>query len=866
MNTPEDSAPKAAVKTIALPEFCLVVLIGPSGAGKSTFARKHFLPTEVISSDACRGMVADDENDQSATGPAFDLVHFIAEKRLQGRRLAVIDATNVRGEDRAEYVRIARRCHALPVAIVLNPGEEVCQARNAERPDRQFGPHVVRNHIRALKRGIRKLPKEGFRQIHELRSVAEMETVVMERQPLWTDKRHESGPFDIIGDVHGCCDELEALLAELGYQVRFGGEGEARRCEVVPPPGRRAVFVGDLVDRGPRSPDVLRLVMSMMAAGSGFCVIGNHENKFLRWLHGRNVKPTHGLAETIAQMEGEPEAFRDEVRGFLNGLLSHHWLDGGRLVVAHAGLREDMIGRASGAVRSFCMYGETTGETDEFGLPVRYNWAADYRGDAMIVYGHTPVPEAEWLNRTICLDTGCVFGGKLTALRYPELELVSVPAARTYFEPVRPLEQPAEPRSAQAIADDMLDLDDVRGKRMIQTRLHRAVTVNEANSAAALEAMTRFAINPKWLVYLPPTMSPSETSEREGLLEHPTEAFAYFRKQDVASVICQEKHMGSRAVILLCRSVDAARRRFGTTGEESGVVYSRTGRDFFFDADKSEAVLARLRSAADGAGLWDALETDWLALDAEIMPWSAKAQALLRQQYAPVGTAARLALAAREEAYRAAALRGVDLDGRDAVAGERVLQAADYAAAYRRYCWPVESLDDYRIAPFHLLASEGAVHMDKGHRWHMDRIASLTVGSDPLLMATQFRVVEPADDAGVAAATEWWRELTEAGGEGMVVKPLDFIARGPRGFVQPAVKCRGKEYLRIIYGPDYDAPENIARLRRRGLGRKRSLAAREFALGHEALHRFVAREPLRRVHECVFGVLALESEPVDPRL
>ncbi|WP_193367143.1 polynucleotide kinase-phosphatase [Pelagibius marinus] len=854
------------MKTINLPEFCLVVLIGPSGAGKSTFARKHFLASEVISSDFCRGLVADDENDQSVTGAAFDLVHFIAEKRLQGRRLAVIDATNVRSEDRASYVRIARKFHALPVAIVLNPGESVCQERNAARPDRQFGPHVVRNHIRALKRGIRKLQKEGFRQVHEFRSSEEIEVVEISRQPLWTDKRAESGPFDIIGDIHGCCDELESLLAGLGYEVHFEGEGEARRCTVAAPAGRRAVFVGDLVDRGPRSPDVLRLVMSMVRAGTAFCVIGNHENKFLRWLNGRNVKPTHGLAETIAQMEEEPESFREEVRTFLDGLLSHAWLDGGKLVVAHAGLREDMIGRASGAVRSFCMYGETTGETDEFGLPVRYNWAADYRGRTTVVYGHTPVPEAEWLNDTICIDTGCVFGGKLTALRWPERELVSVPAVRTYFEPARPLQPQAKAREAQAEADDMLDLEDVRGKRQIETRFGGRMTINEANAAAALEAMTRFAVNPKWLVYLPPTMSPSETSRREGLLEHPLEAFDYFRKEQVATVVCQEKHMGSRAVMVVCRSPEVAQARFGTLGPESGAIYSRTGRDFFLDGEKTEAVLARVRQAADRAGLWDSLESDWFVLDAEIMPWSAKAQSLLRVQYAPVGVAASMDFAARAEVFQAAAARGIDVEDRDLTALRQFALAGRYAAAWRRYCWPVENLDDYRIAPFHLLASEGAVHTDKDHRWHMAQLAALTCGDDPLLMATSHRFVDLDDPEAVDGAVFWWETMTEAGGEGMVVKPLDFFAKGPRGFVQPAVKCRGKEYLRIIYGLDYDQPGNLERLRNRGLGRKRALARREAALGQEALERFVAGAPLRRVHECVFAVLALESEPVDPRL
>ena len=852
--------------TISLPDYCLVVLIGASGSGKSTFAHKHFLATEIVSSDQCRGIVADDENDQSATGPAFDLVNYITEKRLEGRRLTVIDATNVRPEDRRQYVSLAKKYHALPVAIIINPGEDVCHERNKGRPDRQFGPHVVRNQTRSLKRGVRGLKREGFRQIHEFRSVEEIDAIEVARQPLWTDRRTETGPFDIIGDIHGCCDELEALLGELGYGVRFSGEGDDRRAIVTTPLGRRVVFVGDLVDRGPRSPDVLRIVMAMVEAGQALCVIGNHENKFLRWLNGRNVTVSHGLGETIEQFEAEAESFRENVRAFLDGLVSHYWLDNGKLCVAHAGLKESMIGRASGAVRSFAMYGETTGETDEFGLPVRYNWAADYRGRAKVVYGHTPVLEAEWLNGTICLDTGCVFGGKLTALKYPEMELVSVPAAKTYFEPVRPLDPAGHERPAQAEHDDMLDLDDVRGKRIIETRLSRTITIAEPNSAAALEVMSRFAMNPKWLVYLPPTMSPSETSEEDGLLEHPAEAFAYFRKEGVREVVCEEKHMGSRAVIIVCRSGEVAQERFGVTDHETGAIYTRTGRAFFSDLQTTEALLARMRAAMDETGFWKSFNTDWAVFDTELMPWSAKAQALLRGQYAPVAAAARLSTDATLAAFSAASSRGVDVGDVAERLARRKDQVASYADVYRHYCWDVDSIDDYRIAPFHVLATEGAVRMDKDHRWHMETIASLAATGDRVVMATTWRVVDLENEQACSEAVDWWLAHTGDGGEGMVVKPLDFIQRGKKGLVQPALKSRGREYLRIIYGPEYDAPENLKRLRKRGLGRKRSLASREFSLGHEALHRFVDREPLRRVHECVFGVLALESEPVDPRL
>ena len=226
-----------------------------------------------------------------------------------------------------------------------------------------------------------------------------------------------------------------------------------------------------------------------------------------------------------------------------------------------------MIGRGSPAVRDFALYGETNGEIDEYGLPVRADWAAGYRGKTTVVYGHTPVPEAEWVNNTICIDTGCVFGGKLTALRWPEKELVSVPAAVTYFEPVRPLARTAYERSAQNAADDLLDYSDVAGRRWIDTGLMKRIVVAGENAAAALEAMSCFAIAPQWLIYLPPTMSPVETSKEDGWLERPEEAFSFFRERGQSEVMLQEKHMGSRAVIAVCRDTDVARARFGTMTE-----------------------------------------------------------------------------------------------------------------------------------------------------------------------------------------------------------------------------------------------------------------------------------------------------------
>ncbi|KNE84283.1 MULTISPECIES: polynucleotide kinase-phosphatase [Streptomyces] len=961
---PRESAaparPARPGRTLAVTDLSLVVLIGATGSGKSTFAARHFKPTEVISSDFCRGLVSDDENDQTASRDAFDVLHYIAGKRLAAGRLTVVDATSVQSESRRQLIALAREHDVLPIAVVLDVPERICAERNAARPDRAGMPrHVVQRHQRELRRSLRHLEREGFRKVHVLRGPEEIDAAEIVRERRYNDLRHLTGPFDIIGDVHGCRSELETLLGRLGYALRYDEAG--RPVGAAHPGGRTAVFVGDLVDRGPDSPGVLRLVMNMVEAGTALCVPGNHENKLGRYLKGRNVRVSHGLAETVAQMEKEDDAFRARVRAFIDGLVSHYVLDGGGLVVCHAGLPEKYHGRTSGRVRSHALYGETTGETDEFGLPVRYPWAEDYRGRAAVVYGHTPVPRTSWLNNTICLDTGCVFGGRMTALRWPERELVDVPAERVWYEPVKPLDSGA-PGGAEGRP---LDLGDVTGRRVIETRHHGRVAVREENAAAALEVMSRFALAPELVPYLPPTMAPCATSAEEGYLEHPAEAFAGYRADGVREVMCQEKHMGSRAVALVCRDAETAAERFGVPeGGVPGAICTRTGRPFLDDPELTRRILARLAECAETAGLWAELDTPWLLLDAELMPWSLKAAGLLRHQYAAVGAASRAVFPGVLDALEAAAARGAGAPGLLDRQRERLADAEAFTAAYRRYCWPVgdparpwpgaaaesgdsggadgadalagaggsgvrgeaetdgcragdgpgtDGLDGIRLAPFQLLAAEGRNLATEPHdiqlAW-IDRLieaeaamaarrgagrpaadtaaegvrapaATATGGpgggapsSGPrparvnrLLHPTRRLLVDTADEASVAAGVRWWLELTGAGGEGMVVKPLRPLARDGRGrLVQPGVKVRGREYLRIVYGPEYTRPENLERLRARHLGHKRSLALREYALGLEALDRLAGGEPLWRVHEAVFAVLALESEPVDPRL
>jgi protein phosphatase len=836
---------------IEIPEFALVALIGTSGSGKSTFGRTHFLPNEVLSSDAFRGWVDDDENSQDATIDAFEALHFVLGKRLKRGRFSVVDATNVQPEARRPLLKLADQWHALKVAIVFDIPESICHARNELRSDRQFGPHVIRNQRNELRRSLGLLRREKWHKVYVLKP-EDVENAEIVRSRIWSRKPEEHGPFDIVGDLHGCREELEELLTSLGWQSG---------PDWVHPEGRKLVFLGDFVDRGPDPVGVLRIVMSAVKREVALCVPGNHDIKLLRALHGKDVSRNHGLAETMAALEQESEEFRAQVREFLDSLVSHAVLDDGKLCVAHAGLREEMQGRGSAAIREFALYGETTGEIDEFGLPVRYNWAGEYRGRTTVVYGHTPIPEPEWLNNTINIDTGCCFGGRLTALRYPERELVSVAARQVYSEPIRPVQPVQEVATGEHT--HLLVLEDVVGRRSVEVANGKRVTIREENAIAALEVMSRFATDPRWLIYLPPTMSPCRTSTRDGYLEHAEEALDYYRHVGVAQVVCEEKHMGSRAVAIVCRSNDVAKKRFGVETGESGIITTRTGRRFFDDIDLEQTVIRRIESAADRAGIFQELESDWLLLDLELMPWSAKAQGLLRSQYAPVGTAALHATTFLEETSQKLAERGVDGLPFDVAA--RRDAAVKFTDAYRRYCWTVSGIDDYKLAPFHLLASEGKVHVDKTHVWHMETLGRI-VREDDLLKATPWRLASLEDEAQVHAACEWWESLVASGGEGMVVKPVNFIATSDGRPIQPAVKCRGPEYLRIIYGPEYLRTENLSRLRKRGLGRKQALAANEFALGVEAMQRFVRYEPLRRVHECVFGVLALESEPVDPRL
>ena len=246
-----------------------------------------------------------------------------------------------------------------------------------------------------------------------------------------------------------------------------------------------------------------------------------------------------------------------------------------------------------------------------------------------------------------------------------------------------------------------------------------------------------------------------------------------------------------------------------------------------------EVFLERIRTALDKSGFWEEFRTEWGCFDCELMPWSAKAQELLKTQYAAVGTSATVALKESilqmEKTLRRSDLeRGYmirpetqslefDIEGVLARYQKRQPLIRNYIEAYRQYCWKVNNIDDLKLAPFHILATEGQLYVDKNHEWHMESLARICREDERLLLATPYKIVDVANPESVDEGILWWEESTGQGAEGMVVKPYDFITNSKRGLIQPALKCRGREYLRIIYGPEYTLEDNLRRLRSREL-------------------------------------------------
>lgn len=864
------------MRTIHLPHTGIVLFVGPSNSGKTTvlnrlIAEKVILPSEVVSSDQFRVLVSDVEyitwNDRprdeadalydeynQISKEAFQAMDFLIEKRCRLNKLTLIDATHLRVEDRERYLEIAKKHHVPASATVLNVPEKELLERDSER-EFPRGKKRIKQQFQQFQKTLRSIKKEGFQRCYILNE-EEIQALEVHRlkNPLVIDV---GNGIDLIGDIHGCYDEFIELLGKLGYL-------ENQEGYYVHPDGRKILSLGDVMSRGPRSIDTLQFFHKHVEAGLAYMIDSNHGWKIARWLDGRQVTLAHGDEKVEAEFEiFEKQAGKDavdllkkQVKEMLLEAKSHYIIqkNGVNVAVAvHAGIKDYYIGKQSPRISDFCRYGDTDG-LDENGKPLRKDWTLNHKSSELILWGHDPKPQPLQINHTLNIDQGVVFGGRLTAIRYPEMDLVSVKAKQDYANvPDNPLREWESKRLAPPNIRKFID------GFAVSTEQNRHIAIAADGVKSALDDLSHFTVPIEEIPYIPPTMSPTPKPSRlVGYLEHPLEAFEYYQANGINKMVVEKKHMGSRGILFLFKNKQVAKEYVGR--ETLGTIYTRTGRPFF-QKDLGERILEMLNR--DLSWYFEKYNTNFVLLDAEILPWNLKAKDLILNQYAHVGEMALLDRKKIKQMLEKAIENGKDVTEWIQETKVELVEAEIFNEVYQNYCWETEGIEGIQIAPFHTLAHSNQSFFDQPHVWHMEKNREFSRLSS-LFIETEYLVV--GDEASMEAAIKWWEEMTENGHEGFVVKPENFVARHKGKLLQPAIKVRGRKYLHIIYGIDYLKPENLVRLKQRNAGKKQRNALKEFCLGLEAVQRFVERESLERVHECVLGVLALEAEPIDPRL
>lgn len=863
---------------IQLPHVGIVLLVGPSNSGKTTLLHRlvennSIKESEVISSDQFRLLVSDiefinwnkrpkDEADvlyneyARISNDAFETMEFLLGKRCQLNKLSIIDATNLKEEEREQYIRLGKKYHVPVVAIVLNIAEKELIRRDNHR-DFPRGKKRIKQQYQHFKRTLHSIKKEGFQRTYRLdESEIECLEVVRRQNPLVIDV---GSGIDFIGDIHGCFEEFIELLDRLGYKENIEGY-------YIHPGGRKILSLGDIMSRGPRSLETMQFFKKHVDAGHAYMIDSNHGWKIARWLDGRKVKLAHGDEKVGAEF-GEyenkygkeaAEQLKNELKDLLMAAKSHLIIQKNGVnvaVAAHAGIKDHYIGKQSPRIADFCRYGDSDG-LDVNGKPIRKDWTIHHKSSELIMWGHDPKPQPLLTNNTLNIDQGVVFGGMLTAYRFPEKQFVSVGAKMDYANiPDNPLEVWKQKRLSPPNIGKLLD-----GFSVI-TELYGEISIQQDGILAALDDFSHFTLPLEDIVYLPPTMSPTpKPSKLEEYLEHPSEAFEYYQAHGVETMVVEKKHMGSRGILLLFKNKEAAKEYIGR--EMLGTIYTRTGRAFF-QKELQEQIVKELNADLIKNGYFEKHNTDFVLLDAEILPWNLKAKDLILNQYAHVGEMAQLDRSKLQEQLIRAQKNGQPVEDW-LTETERLLEnTAIFNEVYQKYCWKTEGLEGIQIAPFHTLAHSTESYFDQPHTWHMEKNKQFSSMSK-LFRETEYRLVY--DEASMKDAVNWWDKMTEEGHEGFVVKPKNFLAYYKGRLLQPAIKVRGRKYLHIIYGIDYLQPENLARLKQRNTSKKQHNALKEFALGVEAVNRFVRRESLERYHECALGVLALEADPIDPRL
>ncbi|WP_342511789.1 polynucleotide kinase-phosphatase [Sporosarcina sp. FSL K6-1522] len=861
---------------ITIPYAGLVLLVGVSNSGKTTLLNKWMeegtlLSSEIISSDTYRAIVGDKafiswggrpkdeaaglmEEYQTISTEAFKMMDHIIEARCRLNKVTFIDATHLYSEDRKKYIALAKKHHVPAIAFVLDVSQEILLERDEQREEPR-GKRRVKQQLQTFKREKRFIKKDGFKSVYFVDGQEEIE-LNRRNHPLQIDV---GNGIDMIGDIHGCYDEMMTLLGQLGYEENEEGF-------YVHPAGRVFLSLGDVMSRGPKSLPTMLFFQRHVEKGLAYMIDSNHGWKIARWLDGRDVQLLHGDEKVEAELRSfeaqygaeQAQDIKQSLKKFLLQAPSHYVLTKNGVQVAvctHAGIRDEFIGKQSAQVQDFCRYGDTAGFTEQ-GKPVRKDWTIHHQGSTLIIWGHDPKPQPLIINNTVNIDQGAVFGGKLTAYRFPEKEFVSVDAMDDYSG--------ATDNPLKIWQEQRLDPPNI-GKFIngysVLTELLGEVKVHSDIVKPAIDTISHYTVPIEQLLYIPPTMSPTPVaSSDDAYLEHPKEAIDYFRSHGVETMIAEKKHMGSRAVLLLFKDVSSAKRAVGS--ETLGVIYTRTGRRFF-DLSIEKDIVLKLNDELKNKGYFDKYKTDYVLLDAEIMPWNLKAQSLISGQYAHVAENAILDRSKLQEKLVAIAGNNEDLTRWLEETEEKLENAKTFKEVFQKYCWDTEGVEAIQIAPFHVLAHSTQTFFDKPHTWHMEMNKEFAINSD-LFVQTEYKLI--SDVTSEQEVIHWWESMTAEGHEGIVIKPESFIATYKGKLLQPAIKVRGRKYLHIIYGMDYLAPVNLNRLKKRSTSKKQKLALKEFALGVEGIQRFVDGESIERIHECVLATLALESDPVDPRL
>ncbi|WP_059173540.1 polynucleotide kinase-phosphatase [Bacillus sp. FJAT-27445] len=861
---------------LIVPHSGIVLLIGPSNSGKSTLLQqwideKSIKASEVVSSDEFRILVSDTEfidwrdrpkNEADSlfdeynniSREAFAMMDSLIEARCRLNKLTFIDATNLQPDDRQRYITLAKKHHVPILAVILDIPEKVLFERDEKRNNPR-GKRRIKQQYQVFNKQKRFIKKEGYTAVYTIKETDEAE-LIRRSNPLFIDV---GAGIDVIGDIHGCYEEMLELLHNLGYEQNSEGL-------YIHPEGRKFLSIGDVMSRGPESLKTMLFFVRHAEQGLSLMIDSNHGWKIARWLEGRKVSLGHGdekVAQEIEDYEAQygPER-ANELKGMLKDFLlkapSHYVVTKNgvpMLVCAHAGIKDEFIGKQSREVSDFCRYGDTAGFNED-GKPIRKDWFVHHKSSVTIIWGHDPKPQPLIVNNTINIDQGAVFGGRLTAYRYPEEKFFFVKAKRDYSGmPDNPLLEWERNRFNPPNIGKFINGYSVITEELDEVRVYEDIV------KPAIDTVSHYTVPIEQLIYIPPTMSPTPVpSSLENYLEHPEEAIGYYRNHGITRLVAEKKHMGSRGILFLFKDEESALKYTGM--KTLGTIYTRTGRRFF-DRETEAEIVRNLNNDLCATGYFTKYETDFVLLDAEIMPWNLKAKELIQNQYAHVAEAALLDRKTLAEKLAAATVSNTAVEPWLEEYRLKLANATAFKEVFQHYCWDVDTIKKIRIAPFHVLAHSTQAFFDRPHTWHMEMNRVFAELSD-LFVETEFKIID--DEASEAEAIQWWTEMTEAGNEGIVIKPESFVPKADGKLIQPAIKVRGRKYLGIIYGMDYLLPANLERLKKRTTGKKQKLALKEFALGLEGIKRFVAGESIERVHECVLATLAMESDPVDPRL